>query len=205
MPDVPTESLSRRTFLRGAACSVPLIGAALAVPAAPAEPGADSCADPAGLVDDCAVQLPEEFSWTSFSTTAVAGGTNYSILFNTRITPGPPVPAAATGYRIDSLNIAGRKRDGTPFLLAPSIGERDPRPIWVRSDSSLGFVLDVPWTAGQLVRSFDYTYNVVYLNGVSEIQTCTYRTAIKLAENEMLAGGVGSVTFSPPRLASCAG
>jgi hypothetical protein len=94
------------------------------------------------------VQLPQEFSWTSFSTSAVAGGTNYSILFTTRITPGPPVPTAATGYRIDSISIAGTKPDGAAFSLAPTVGESGSRVIWT--------------------------------------------------------GGVGSVTFSPPRLASCA-
>ncbi|WP_154677681.1 hypothetical protein [Mycolicibacter icosiumassiliensis] len=37
------------------------------------------------------------------------------------------------------------------------------------------------------------------------IGTCSYVTAMTLAENGMIVGGVGSVSFSPPRLTSCAG
>lgn len=201
-------AISRRIFLRGAAWSVPVFGAALAGPRALAAPaGSLGCGDRSDGVADCAAELPEEFSWTSFSTTAaIGGGTNYSIQFTTRIQPGPPVPAEATGYRIDSLSIAGTKPDGSAFSVVPSISETGARAIWIRTiDSSLGFVLDVPWNAKHLVRSFAYTYNVVYLNLSTEIQTCTYVTNMQLANNGAVDGGVGSVAFSPPRLTSCAG
>ncbi|MGV0627151.1 hypothetical protein [Mycolicibacter minnesotensis] len=198
--------LSRRTLLRGLGCAVPALGVAFAAPRAPASPtDPRGCDDPHAVVAGCVVELPEEFSWTSFATTAaVGGGTSYSIAFTTRITPGPPVPPGTTGYRIDSLSIAGVRRDGTAFSVAPSIGESGARAIWVRADSSLGFVLDVPWEARELVRSFAYTYNVVYLDLLTEIQTCTYVTTMKLADNGALDGGVGAVAFSPPRLAACA-
>ncbi|MGB3334942.1 MAG: hypothetical protein WBA79_19235 [Mycobacterium sp.] len=201
-------AFSRRNFLRGAAWSVPLVGVALAGPRALAAPaGSSGCAEPNELIGNCVAELPEEFSWTSFSTTrAIGGGTSYAIQFTTRITPGPPVPAEATGYRIDSLSIAGTKPDGSAFSVVPSIGETGARAIWIRTlDSSLGFVLDVPWDAKQLVRTFAYTYNVVYLNLSTEIQTCTYVTTMQLANNGAVDGGVGSVAFSPPRLTSCGG
>lgn len=201
-------AISRRIFLRGAAWSVPVFGAALAGPRALAAPaGSPGCGDPNEVIDDCAAELPEEFSWTSFSTTrAIGGGTSYAIQFTTRIQPGPPVPAETTGYRIDSLSIAGTKPDGSAFSVVPSIGETGVRAIWIRTiDSSLGFELDVPWDAKQLVRTFAYTYNVVYLNLSTEIQTCTYVTTMQLANNGAVTGGVGSVAFSPPRLASCGG
>lgn len=199
-------AISRRGFLRGAAWSVPALGAVLAAPQVLAAPvGSPGCADPNDLIDNCAVELPEEFSWTSFSTTAaIGGGTNYAIEFTTRIQPGPPVPAEATGYRIDSLSVAGIKPDGSAFSVVPSIGESGERAIWIRTmDSSLGFVLDVPSDAKHLVRTFAYTYNVVYLNSSTEIQTCTYVTTMHLADNGATAGGVGSVSFTPPRLTSC--
>lgn len=206
MTDFANNALSRRSFVRGAAWSVPAVAIALAAPRArAAPPGSQDCGDPTELIENCVVQLPEEFTSTSFSTTAVAGGTNYSILFSTNIRPGPPVPAAATGYRINSTGLTGTKRDGVPFSITPHIGERGPRVLGAPSGSSLGFVVDVPWTAGQLVRNFAYTFDVVYLNGLTEIQTCSYVTAMALAENGMIVGGVGSVTFSPPRLTSCAG
>ncbi|MGB3522274.1 MAG: hypothetical protein WBA50_12435 [Mycobacterium sp.] len=201
-------AFSRRNFLRGAAWSVPLVGAALAGPRALAAPtGSSGCGEPNELIGNCVAELPEEFSWTSFSTTrAIGGGTSYAIQFTTRITPGPPVPAEATGYRIDSLSVAGTKPDGSAFSVVPSIGETGARAIWIRTiDSSLGFVLDVPWDAKQLVRTFAYTYNVVYLNLSTEIQTCTYVTTMQLANNGAVDGGVGSVAFSPPRLTSCGG
>ncbi|ORW10500.1 hypothetical protein [Mycolicibacter longobardus] len=206
MTDGAGTAVSRRTFMRGIAWSVPALGVAFAGPRALAAPtGSRNCGDPHDVIDNCAVELPEEFSWTSFSTTrAVGGGTKYSILFTTRIQPGHPVPTTATGYRIDSLSIAGTKRNGDSFSVAPSIGENGARAIWVRADSSLEFVLDVPWEVGQLVRSFAYTYNVVYLNMFTEIQTCTYVTTMNLANNGAVDGGVGSVAFSPPRLTSCA-
>lgn len=192
--------------MRDAAWSVPVIGVALAAPPAVASPPrSDSCGDPSGMVDNCAVQLPENFSSTSFSTTAVSGGANYSILFSTKISSGPLVPTAATGYKIRSISLAGQKQDGTPFSLKPGIGEVGPRVLGARSASSLGFSLDVVWNASQLVRSFEYTYDVVYLNGLTEIQTCTYVTTMTLADNGQTAGGVGSVTFSAPTLTSCAG
>ncbi|MGB3473457.1 MAG: hypothetical protein WBA69_01595 [Mycobacterium sp.] len=201
-------AFSRRNFLRGAAWSVPLVGAALAGPRALAAPaGSSGCGEPNELIGNCVAELPEEFSWTSFSTTrAIGGGTSYAIQFTTRITPGPPVPAEATGYRIDSLSVAGTKPDGSAFSVVPSIGETGARAIWIRTiDSSLGFVLDVPWDAKQLVRTFAYTYNVVYLNLSTEIQTCSYVTTMQLANNGAVDGGVGSVAFSPPRLTSCGG
>ncbi|ORV51942.1 hypothetical protein AWC02_02620 [Mycolicibacter engbaekii] len=196
---------SRRVFLRDAVWAVPVAAAVLASPralAAPARSG--GCDDPDQVIDNCVVALPQEFSWTSFSTSpAVGGGTDYAIQFTTRITPGPPVPADATGYRIDSLRIAGTSPEGSAFSVAPSVGESGSRAIWIRSDSSLRFVLDAPWDPKQLVRTFDYTYNVVYLNAATEIQTCTYATTMRLADNRAAAGGVGSVAFSVPRLASC--
>lgn len=201
MTETSPNTFSRRAFVRAAAWAAPVIGVALAAPRALADPA--GCADLNELIEGCVVSLPEQFTSTSFSTTAVAGGTNYSILFSTRIDAGPLVPAAATGYRIDSLTLTGTKRDGAPFSLSPSIGERGPRALGAHSASSLGFVLDVPWTAGQLVRAFAYTYNVVYLSGLAEVQTCTYVTAMTLRENGMVLGGVGSVMFSPPRLTSC--
>lgn len=202
MTDFLVKALSRRTFVRGAAWSVPALGLALAAPRVVAAPPQD-CADPDELIDNCVVQLPEEFTSTSFSTTAVVGGTNYSILFSTNIRPGPLVPAGATGYRIDSVSLSGTKRDGVAFSIAPHIGERGPRALGTPSASSLGFVVDVPWTAGQLVRNFAYSFDVVYLNGLTEIQTCSYVSAMTLADNGLIVGGVGSVTFSPPRLTSC--
>jgi len=187
---------------------MPLLGAGLAGPRALAAPaGSPGCAEPGAVIDNCAVELPEEFSWTSFATTAaIGGGTNYSIQFTTRIQPGPPVPAEATGYRIESLSISGTRPDGSPFSVVPSIGETGERAVWIRTlDSSLGFVLDVPWDAKHLVRTFAYTYNVVYLNSSTEIQTCTYVTTMHLANNGAVDGGVGSVAFSPPRLTACGG
>lgn len=224
MSDTSTDAMSRRAFVRGAMWSVPVLGVALGAPAAvaqpeptdppappeqepepePAEPAAEpNCGDPDELIDNCVVQLPEEFGSTSFSTSSVAGGTNYSILFSTRIAAGPLIPPAASGYRIDSVSIAGTKPGGAGFSMPLAIGEGGARGLGAPTGSSLGFVVDVPWTAGQLVRSFAYTYDVVYLNGMAEIQTCTYVTAMTLADNGMVAGGVGSVDFSPPRLTSC--
>lgn len=125
MTDIINDAFSRRVFMRGAALSVPVVGAALVVPAALAEPS--ECSDPSGMVGNCAVQLPQEFTSTSFSTTAIAGGTNYSILFSTKIPRGPLVPSGATGYRIRSGSVSGTKQDGTPFRLTPGIGEVGPR------------------------------------------------------------------------------
>lgn len=197
-------SISRRMFVRGAAWSVPALGIALAAPRAfAAPPGSQDCGDPNELIENCVVQLPEEFTATSFSTTAVAGGTNYSILFSTNIRAGELVPAAATGYRINSTGLTGTKRDGAAFSITPRIGEQGARALGAASASSLGFVVDAPWTAGQLVRNFAYTFDVVYLSGLSEIQSCAYVTAMTLADNGMIVGGVGSVTFAPPRLTAC--
>jgi len=197
-------AISRRLFVRGAAWSVPALGLALAAPRARAvPPGSQDCGDAGELIENCVVQLPEEFTSTSFSTTAVVGGTNYSVLFSTYLRASEPVPAAATGYRINSIELTGTKRDGVPFSIKPHIGESGPRALGARSASSLGFVVDTPWTAGQLVRNFAYTYDVVYLNGLTEIQTCSYVTVMTLADNGMVLGGVGSVTFSPPRLTAC--
>lgn len=205
MTDIPNKAISRRTFVRGAAWSLPALGIVLTAPRAGAQPpGSQECGDPNELIENCVVQLPEEFTSTSFSTTAVAGGTNYSVLFSTNIRPGPLVPAAATGYRINSTGLTGTKRDGVAFSITPHIGERGPRVLGAPSGSSLGFVVDVPWTAGQLVRNFAYAFDVVYLNGLTEIQTCSYVTAMTLADNGLIVGGVGSVTFAPPRLTSCA-
>ncbi|WP_095407153.1 hypothetical protein [Mycobacterium talmoniae] len=203
--DIPPKAVSRRVLMRGIALSVPMIGIALTPPSSLADPPDSGCDDPSGSVDNCAVELPEEFTSTSFSTTAVSGGTNYSILFSTKISSGPAVPAAATGYKIRSVSVAGTKQDGTPFSLKPGIGEVGPRVLGARSASSLGFALDVVWNGSQLVRSFDYTYDVVFLNGLTEIQTCTYVTRMTLDDNGMTLGGVGSVAFSPPRLTACAG
>ncbi|BBY10014.1 hypothetical protein [Mycobacterium marseillense] len=204
MAEIFNRTVSRRAFVRGVGLSVPVVGiVAFAAPQALASP--PGCDDPSGMVDNCAVQLPEEFTSTSFSTTAIAGGTNYSILFSTKISSGPLVPKGATGYRIRSTSVAGQKQDGTPFSLKPAIGEAGPRVLGARSASSLGFSLDVVWSGGQLVRSFDYTYDVAFLNGLTEIQTCTYMTTMTLADNGLTLGGVGSVTFSPPRLTVCAG
>ena len=205
LTDISNKAISRRTLMCGAAWSVPAIGIAFAAPIIVAPRARSDCGEPSSLVDNCAVQLPEEFSSTSFSTTAVANGTNYSILFSTRIPSGQPVPAGATGYRIRSISVAGKKLDGTPFSLKPAIGEVGPRILGAVSGSSLGFSLDVVWNPGQLVRSFDYMYDVAYLNGLTETQTCTYVTTMTLADNGQTAGGVGSVTFSTPRLTSCAG
>lgn len=200
MTDI-VNAFSRRAFMRGAALSVPVVGAAIVVPTALAEPS--ECSDPSGMVGNCAVQLPQEFTSTSFSTTAIAGGTNYSILFSTKIPRGPLVPSGATGYRIRSGSVSGTKQDGTPFRLTPGIGEVGPRVLGARSASSLGFALDVPWNADQLVRSFLYAYEVEFLTGLTGIQTCPYTTTMTLADNGMTLGGVGSVTFSPPRLTDC--
>ncbi|MEZ0364805.1 hypothetical protein ACAG26_14035 [Mycobacterium sp. pUA109] len=205
MTDISKKAISRRVLMRGITLSVPVIGVALTVPAAAADPPDAGCDDPSASVDNCAVELPEEFTSTSFSTTAIAGGTNYSILFSTKISSGASVPAAATGYKIRTVSVAGTKQDGTPFSLKPGIGEVGPRVLGARSASSLGFAVDVPWNAGQLVRSFDYTYDVVFLTGLTEIQTCTYVTTMTLDDNGMTLGGVGSVAFSPPRLTACAG
>ena len=186
--------LSKRAISRRVSWSVAVI-AAIAIPRAVAEP------DPAG----CPTQLPEEFSSTSFSTTSVAPGTNYSILFSTKIPWGPHIPAGASGYRIQSRSISGTKRDGATFSIQPSIGESGARGFGTPSGSSLGFVVDTPWTAGQLVRAFGYTYTVEFLRGLDAMQTCTYATAMTLADNHMVAGGVGSVIFSPPQLADANG
>ena len=130
MTPMTAKSLSRRALLRGAALSVPVLGVALTAPGALADPddepgpadpagpgGEPGCEDPTGSVDNCAVELPEDFGSTSFSTTAVSGGTNYSILFNTKISAGPGVPPAATGYKIRTVSVAGTKLDGAPFSL----------------------------------------------------------------------------------------
>lgn len=206
LTDMSQKAISRRTFVCGVAWSLPVIGVALTAPiavASPPDPGA--CDDPSGMADNCAVQLPEDFSSTSFSTTAVSGGTNYSILFSTKISSGPLVPTAATGYKIRSVSVAGQKQDGTSFSLKPAVGEVGPRVLGARSGSSLGFTLDVVWNASQLVRVFDYTYDVAFLNGLTETQTCSYVTTMTLADNGQTAGGVGSVMFSAPRLTTCAG
>ncbi|WP_236979588.1 hypothetical protein [Mycobacterium kiyosense] len=187
--------------MRGAVLSVPVLGAAIVAPVATAEPA--ECSDPSGMVGNCAAQLPQQFTSTSFSTTAIAGGTNYSILFSTRISRGPLVPSGATGYRIRSTSVSGTKLDGSPFLLTPGIGEVGPRILGARSASSLGFALDVPWDPNQLVRSFLYAYEVQFLTGLTGIQTCPYTTTMTLADNGMTLGGVGSVTFSPPVLTDC--
>ncbi|OMC04502.1 hypothetical protein A5733_21870 [Mycobacterium sp. NS-7484] len=194
-------AFSRRTFIRGAAFAVPVIGAAALAPVALAAP--QECGDPSGKIGNCAAQLAQEFTATSFSTTAIAGGTNYSILFSTNIRRGSAVPAGATGYRIKSISVSGTKKDGTPFYLTPGIGEVGPRILNARSGSSLGFALDVPWDANQLVRSFLYTYDVEFLTGLTGIQTCRYTTTMTLADNGMTLGGVGSVNFSTPMLAEC--
>lgn len=201
MTDAIKDALSRRAFIRGVTLSGSVLGAAFVAPAALAEPS--ECGDPSGMVGNCAVQLPQQFSSTSFSTTAIAGGSNYSILFSTKISKGPLVPSGATGYRIRSDSVSGTKTDGTPFRLTPGIGEAGPRVLGTRSASSLGFALDVPWNADQLVRSFLYAYEVQFLTGLTGIQTCPYTTAMTLADNGMTLGGVGSVTFSPPRLTDC--
>lgn len=212
----------RRIRVGSAVWAVPPIAAVLAAPiAVAAPPDPDPCGDPSELVQECMAPspedfsstsfgtsecmatLPEDFSSTSFSTSSVSGGTNYSILFSTEISSGPPVPAAATGYEIESIRLAGEKRDGTTFSLTPAIGEVGPRVLDTPSASSLGFTLDVPWTPGQLVRSFDYTYEVAYLNGLTEVETRTYVTTMELDDNGQVAGGVGSVTFSAPTLADC--
>lgn len=218
MPDRP--SVSRRMFIRGAAVAVPVLGAALAAPAltapglgplhttprAGADPvDGDQCADPAALIDGCVVQLPEEFTSTSFSTTAVAAGTNYSVLFSTKIPAGPHVPPGASGYRIRSVSLTGQKRDGSPFAVTPHIGEAGPRVLGARSASSLGFVVDVPWNASALVREFTYNFDVVYLAGLTEIKTCPYVTTMTLADNGLIVGGVGSVRFAPPQSTACTG
>jgi hypothetical protein len=194
-------AFSRRTFIRSVALSVPVVGAAVASPAAVAAP--QECSDPSGRIGNCAAQLPQQFSSTSFSTTAIVGGTNYSILFSTNVRRGPLIPAGATGYRIKSISVSGTKLDGVPFYLTPGIGEVGPRLLNALSASSLGFALDVPWDPNQLVRSFLYTYDVEFLAGLTGIQTCRYTTTMKLANNGMTLGGVGSVTFSTPMLAEC--
>ncbi|MGV0742862.1 hypothetical protein [Mycolicibacterium sp. XJ870] len=201
MTNVSENAFSRRRFMRTAAWSAPLIGTVLVAPVAGAAP--QECGDPSGKVGNCPAQLPEEFSSTSFSTTAIVNGTNYSILFSTRIRRDPVVPPGATGYRIRSVSISGTKRDGTPFHLTPGIGEAGPRVLGALSASSLGFALDVPWDPNQLVRSFLYAYDVEFLMGLTGIQTCSYTTTMTLADNGMTLGGVGSVTFSPPMLTAC--
>lgn len=197
----PDISLSRRTFMCSAALSVPALGLALAAPPAWAAP--DRCGDPTGMVGNCAAVLPQEFRSTSFSTTASAGGTNYSILFSTRISRGPLIPSGSTGYRISSTSVSGTKFDGSPFLLTPGIGEVGARLLGALSASSLGFALDVPWAPDQLVRSFRYAYEVQFLNGLTGIQTCSYSTTMTLADNGMTLGGAGSVMFSTPTLTLC--
>ena len=193
---------SRRTFIRGAALSVPVLGAVVPVPVAVGAP--PECGDPSGMVGRCAAGLPQEFRSTSFSTTAIVGGTNYSILFSTFIPRGPLIPSGATGYRINTLSVSGERLDGSPFLLTPGIGERGPRLLGAASASSLGFALDVPWKPSQLVRTFLYSYEVQFLTGLTGIQTCHYVTTMTLRDNGMTLGGVGSVTFSPPTLTECA-
>lgn len=193
--------LSRRSFICGAALAVPVAGLALFAPDAWAAP--QECGDPNGKVGNCATQLPQRFTSTSFSTTAIVGGTNYSILFSTNIRRGPAVPSGATGYRITSVSVSGNKKDGTPFYLTPGIGEVGPRLLNALSGSSLGFALDIPWNPGELVRSFLYTYDVQFLTGLTGIQTCRYTTNMTLADNGMTLGGVGSVAFSTPTLAGC--
>ena len=72
MPEAANEAISRRVFVRGAALAVPALGLALAAPRALADPqGPNSCPDPNETIDNCVVQLPEQFTSTSFSTTAV--------------------------------------------------------------------------------------------------------------------------------------
>jgi hypothetical protein len=202
MTSQPGPSVSRRTFIRGVALAVPVAGAALALPTAGAQP--PECTDPSGKIGNCATQLPQNFTSTSFSTTAIAGGTNYSILFSTNIRRGPLIPAGTTGYRIRSVSISGAKPDGTPFFLTPGIGEVGPRLLNALSASALGFALDVPWIPSELVRSFLYTYDVEFLTGLTVNQTCQYTTTMALADNGMTVGGVGSVTFTTPMLAECA-
>jgi len=199
--DIPQTGCSRRTFMRGAVWSVPVLGALASLPVASATP--PECGDPNGLLDNCATELPQQFSSTSFSTTPLISGTNYSILFSTLIRRGPLIPSGATGYRINTLSVSGNRLDGTPFHLTPGIGERGPRVLGAPSGSSLGFALDVPWNPAHLVRSFIYAYEVQFLNGLTGIQTCPYTTTMTLADNGFVAGGVGSVTFSPPRLTAC--
>lgn len=197
------KDISRRTFIRSAAWAVPVVGAAVTAPVAPAAP--PECTDPNAMISGCAAQLPQEFRSTSFSTTAIARGTNYSILFSTRIDRGPLIPPGASGYRIRTVSVSGTKPDRTPFLLTPGIGERGPRLLGATSASSLGFALDVRWRADELVREFVYNYDVEFLNGLTGIQTCSYMTSMTLANNGMTLGGVGSVTFSPPVLSQCGG
>lgn len=201
MTDLLGRAWSRRMFLRSAVLSVPMVGAAVAVPVAVAAP--QECGDPSGKIGNCAAQLPQQFSSTSFSTTAIAGGTNYSILFSTNIRRGPLIPPGTTGYRIHTVSVSGTKLDGTPFYVTPGIGEAGPRVLNALSGSSLGFALDVPWDPNQLVRSFLYTYDVEFLTGLTGIQTCRYATTMALADNGMTLGGVGSVTFSTPTLTEC--
>jgi len=193
--------LPRRAFIRGAALALPVIGASITMPSALAAP--PECDDSNGRIGNCATVLPQLFTSTSFSTTAIIGGTNYSILFSTRIDRGPQVPSGATGYRIKSISVSGNKHDGTPFYLTPGIGEWGPRVLGAHSASSLGFALDIPWIADQLVRTFLYTYEVQFLTGLTGIQTCRYTTTMSLRDNNMTLGGVGSVSFSEPRLADC--
>jgi hypothetical protein len=202
MANASQRGLSRRTFIRGTALAVPVLGVAVTAPVAAAAP--PECADPNGKVGNCAVQLPQEFTSTSFSTTAIVAGTNYSILFSTNIRRGPLIPGGTTGYRIRSVSVSGAKPDGTPFYLTPGIGEVGPRLLNARSGSALGFALDVPWDPNQLVRTFLYTYDVEFLTGLTVNQTCRYSTTMRLADNGMTLGGVGSVMFSPPRIAECA-
>ncbi|MFV8243321.1 hypothetical protein [Mycolicibacterium peregrinum] len=101
--------------------------------------------------------------------------------------------------------MSGTKLDGAPFYLTPGIGEVGPRLLNARSGSSLGFALDVPWDANQLVRSFLYTYDVEFLTGLTVNQTCRYTTTMTLRDNGMTLGGVGSVDFTTPMLAECEG
>jgi hypothetical protein len=201
MASTSANEFSRRTFIRGAALSVPVLGVAVAAPGAVAAP--PECGDPNGKLGNCAVQLPQEFTSTSFSTTAIVAGTNYSILFSTNIRRGPLIPGGTTGYRIRSVSVSGNKPDGTPFYLKPGIGEVGPRLLNALSASALGFALDVPWVPNQLVRSFLYTYDVEFLTRLTVNQTCRYSTTMRLADNGMTLGAVGSVMFSPPRLAEC--
>ncbi len=98
-------AFSRRTFIRGAALTVPVVGAAVVAPVALAAP--QECGDPSGKVGNCAAQLPQQFTSTSFSTTVIVGGTNYSILFSTNIRRGPLIPSGTTGYRIRSVSVSG--------------------------------------------------------------------------------------------------
>lgn len=206
MTDISSKGVSRRTLMRNAALSVPVIGVALAAPnAVAAPPHPEQCNDPNGKVDNCAVNLPEEFTSASFSTTSLANGTNYSILFSTNIPSGQRVPPSANGYEIRSVSVAGTKRDGAAFSVEPETGEGGPRAFDIATASSLGFVLDDIWDPNHLVRSFDYTYDVVFRNGETEVQTCTYVTKVTLDNNGQTSGGVDSVTFSMPKLTACAG